>query len=133
MQEGGDMRYEARDVSPGLVAKFGVILVVLSVATAAGGLVLFRILAARGAARERTPVAYERSADRGLPPEPRLQTAPYADLERLVAEQRKALDSYGWVDEKAGVVRIPVDRAMELLVERGLPHRAAGTASETPR
>jgi hypothetical protein len=133
VQPGGDTRYEARDVSPGLVAKFGVMLVVLSVATAAGGLALFRILAARGAARERTPVAYERSGERGRPPEPRLQTAPYADLERLVAEQREVLDTYGWVDQKAGVVHIRIDRAMELLVERGLPHRAAGSAKETPR
>ena len=131
MEQGGDARYETRDVSPGLVAKFGVVLVVLSVATAAGGLVLFRILAARDAERDRVATAYERGGDRGLPPEPRLQTSPYADFERIVVEQRKLLDAYGWVDERAGVVRIPIDRAMELLAARGLPHRAPG--AENPR
>jgi hypothetical protein len=37
---------------------------------------------------------------------------------RLNEEQR--LNSYGWVDEKAGVVHIPIDRAMELLAQKGL-------------
>ena len=36
------------------------------------------------------------------------------------------LDSYGWVDKDAGVVRIPIEEAMKLTVERGL----AGAASE---
>ena len=30
------------------------------------------------------------------------------------------LHSYGWVDQQAGIVRIPIDRAMTLLTERGL-------------
>ena len=33
------------------------------------------------------------------------------------------MHSYGWVDQQAGVVRIPIDRAMELLAQRGLPTR----------
>ncbi len=38
------------------------------------------------------------------------------------------MHSYGWVDQPAGVVRIPIDRAMELLAQRGLPTRPqAGT------
>jgi hypothetical protein len=119
----GEIRYEGRDVSPGLVAKFGVALVALSIVTAVGGLALFRIFAARAAQRGGAAPPYERTGGRELPPEPRLQTTPYADLERLVAEQQQLLDSYGWVDEESGVVRIRIDRAMELLVERGLPHR----------
>lgn len=37
-------------------------------------------------------------------------------LARLRAEQQGELHSYGWVDEKAGVVRVPIDRAMDLVV-----------------
>ena len=33
------------------------------------------------------------------------------------------LESYGWVDKNAGVVRIPIDEAMKLTLERGLPAR----------
>lgn len=38
-------------------------------------------------------------------------------LEQLQAEQEQILDSYGWVDRDAGVVRIPVERAAELVIE----------------
>ena len=56
-----------------------------------------------------------------LPPEPRLQTHPREDLADLRAREDEQLRSYGWVDKNAGVVRIPIDRAMELIAERGLP------------
>lgn len=56
-----------------------------------------------------------------LPPTPRLQTDPKADLERLRAAERERLETYGWVDRGRGIVRIPVDRAMQLVSRRGLP------------
>lgn len=56
-----------------------------------------------------------------VPPEPRLQSSPRADMERMLAEDRALLDGYGWVDRQGGVVRIPIERAMNLVAERGLP------------
>ena len=58
-----------------------------------------------------------------LPPEPRLQTQPREDLRELRAREDEILTSYGWLDKNAGVVRIPIDRAMKMTVERGLPVR----------
>jgi len=58
-----------------------------------------------------------------LPPEPRLQTNPRQDLSDLRAREDQALRSYGWVDRNAGVVRIPIDQAIKLTLERGLPSR----------
>jgi hypothetical protein len=49
------------------------------------------------------------------PPAPRLQTSPLEDLKALRAAEAERLGSYGWVDRKAGVVRIPIERAMELV------------------
>jgi hypothetical protein len=66
-----------------------------------------------------SPVA----ASRAQPPEPRLQSAPAQDLEAVRAAEDALLNSYGWADRQAGHVRIPIDRAMELLSERGLPVR----------
>jgi hypothetical protein len=63
---------------------------------------------------------------RVLPPQPRLQTEPRADLHAYCAQQLAALNSYGWEDQNTGVVHIPVDRAMELTLQQGLPARAAG-------
>jgi hypothetical protein len=57
------------------------------------------------------------------PPEPRLQTTPWTDLRAFRADQQNHLNSYGWVDEKLGVARIPIAKAKQLLLERGLPVR----------
>jgi hypothetical protein len=57
------------------------------------------------------------------PPEPRLQTTPVPNRKLIVEQESKRLTTYGWVDSKSGVVRIPVDQAMKLLAERGLPAR----------
>jgi hypothetical protein len=56
-----------------------------------------------------------------LPPGPRLQPAPVKDMDELRARETSALNSYGWVDRQAGVARIPIDRAIDLLLEQGLP------------
>ena len=58
------------------------------------------------------------------PPQPRLQRVPGVDLEQMRTIEDSILSSYGWVDEEAGVTRIPIDRAMELTLERGLPTRS---------
>lgn len=57
------------------------------------------------------------------PPEPRLQTTPVQDLAAVRAMEDSLLHGYGWVDRGAGIARIPVERAMELLLARGLPVR----------
>jgi len=49
------------------------------------------------------------------------------DIWRLRANEDAVLNSYGWADRRAGTVRVPIDRAMDLLVERGLPV-ASGSA-----
>src|SRR5262245_35873860 len=57
-----------------------------------------------------------------LPPEPRLQTNPREDLRELRIAEDQLLTSYGWVDKNAGVVRIPIEEAMKLTLQRGLAH-----------
>ena len=52
---------------------------------------------------------------------PRLQLSPRSDLAQMRAAEEKILHSYGWVDKQKGVVRIPIERAMELTAQRGLP------------
>ena len=86
-----------------------------------------------------SPLASERQK---LPREPRLQLAPssveqvegnkppnlkedhpLAEMKRLRDEEAKTLNSYGWVDEKAGLVRIPIDEAKRRLLEKGISSR----------
>jgi len=59
-----------------------------------------------------------------LPPNPRLQEHPAVELQILRRHEDEILNSYGWVDQKAGVVRIPIDKAMDLLVQKGLPTKS---------
>lgn len=61
------------------------------------------------------------AATRQPPPKPHLQVQPGEELQRLRQAEDELLSSYGWADKANGVVRLPIRRAMELLVERGLP------------
>ena len=45
------------------------------------------------------------------------------EINEFRVQEEKTLHSYGWMDQQAGVVRIPIDRAMELVAQRGLPTR----------
>jgi hypothetical protein len=58
-----------------------------------------------------------------VPDLPRLQRLPAEGLEALREEEAAELEGYGWVDGKRGVVRIPIERAIDLVAERGLPVR----------
>jgi hypothetical protein len=64
------------------------------------------------------PALAEKDYGRRLPPAPRLQSTPADDLTRYRAAQETKLRSYGWVDKNAGVVRIPIERAIEIMAER---------------
>jgi hypothetical protein len=55
------------------------------------------------------------------PPQPHLQTHPLRDMQDLRAAENEILENYGWIDKGAGVVRLPIQRALELTAERGLP------------
>jgi hypothetical protein len=72
------------------------------------------------AAKRADPVQSPLTGDQA-PPEPRLQTSPSDDLARQREAEDELLTTYGWIDERQGVVRLPIERAIELLAERGLP------------
>jgi len=60
-------------------------------------------------------------------PAPQLEIDERTQLNETLMKQEQELNSYGWVDQKAGSVRIPIDRAMDLVAERGLPVRTQAT------
>ena len=63
-------------------------------------------------------------ADRRLlvtPPAPELQIDSAGDLASFRAAEDARLQSYGWVDRDKGIVHIPIDRAMQELVQKGIP------------
>lgn len=54
-------------------------------------------------------------------PGPALQAVPALDLQQVLAPQQERLNSYGWVDQNAGIVHVPITQAMQLLLAEGLP------------
>jgi hypothetical protein len=59
---------------------------------------------------------------------PMLESDERGQFKDFLLKQEDQLNSYGWVNQQAGVAHIPIDRAMDLIVERGLPVRPAGGA-----
>lgn len=70
---------------------------------------------------------YEKYLEKNFP-QPQLETNERTELNKIRLREEDTLSTYGWVDEKAGTVRIPIDRAMDLLVQRGLPVRSQSAA-----
>jgi hypothetical protein len=52
---------------------------------------------------------------------PLLQPQPSVELARFRRSEERRLSSYGWIDRKQRVIRIPITRAIEILAERDLP------------
>ena len=59
-----------------------------------------------------------------LPPAPRLQVSPGQDLKQVRQTEDAILSAYHWVDKDAGIVGIPVEQAIKILAEKGLPARS---------
>ncbi len=114
--------HEQTDADLRLLAgfSFSVMGLMLGAMLAMGG--MFYLLRSRTTSHD-APVPPLTAALPEKPPEPRLQVNLKADLARVRAEENEALESYGWVDKNLGIVRIPIERAMELTIERGLPTR----------
>ena len=115
--------HETTDVNVWAVGKFAIGLVVVCVVSIA---LLFGLLKFFQS-REETSVANTVEPTKMFP-QPQLQKTPIPDLKAIRAEEDKLLNGYAWVDQSKGVVRIPVDRAIEVLAQRGLP-----TRSEMPK
>jgi hypothetical protein len=77
---------------------------------------------------------YDKYLKEGFPA-PQLETDERSELNDQSLREAGTLSTYGWVDQNAGTVRIPIDRAMELLAQRGLPVRsqAEKAAAERPK
>lgn len=117
--------HEERDVHARPIALAVLGLTAVAVAAFVLMYLLFGVFAAMQAKQSAAPSPLAGAYGLKEPPEPRLQTKPLRDLHDLRARDAAALHAYAWVDRDAGVVRIPIERAIEVLAARGLPARAA--------
>jgi hypothetical protein len=113
--------HESTDLDIKGVLVFAVVLVALCAATLFGLKVMMNRFAA------------EEAAEKGRAPSrlivdapivgPRLQADPGRERVEIVERDLGRLNSYGWIDSKAGTAHIPIDRAMAILAKSGLPRR----------
>lgn len=90
---------------------------------------------------ELLPISMVKDQGPKLPPAPRLQPFPEPDasgaasplrdrpprdMAEMRRDQEKLLSSYGWVNEATGTAHIPIDRAIELQLQKGFPVAGAG-------
>ena len=123
MEQNPTVHHETTDVNIRGILLFGVGLIVSGVLISLLVWVLFTYFASREARRVAPQYPLAAAQDVRVPPEPRLQTNPREDLQDLRAQEEQILNSYGWIDKNTGVVRIPIEEAMKLMVQRGLPSR----------
>ena len=108
--------HETRDFKPVWVGAFVVVLVYVIVV-----LYMFAFTVFGKFKREEAGARQASEGNAVLFPQPRLQIDPQNDLTRTQARDREVLNSYAWMDRSTGTVRIPIERAMEIVAERGLP------------
>lgn len=105
-----------REIDLKAIASFAVGLLVVC---AASGLLMWyfsNFLRDYGESQDPPPPALAAAREPYLPPGPRLQEEPEQELADLRAHEDSVLESYGWVDEPAGIARIPIERAIALAV-----------------
>ena len=126
----GNTGHETRDASVGWI--FGVVLF-LAICAFTMHLVLAGLL--NGFKHRKAPTDFwnpvQRAAVPSLGQYPKLQVNPVVDLNAFRAREEAELNSYGWVNQTAGIVHVPIERAMELVLQKGLPERNRGNQAET--
>lgn len=115
------VHYEPDDVSFRGVLLFAFWLLVATAIMYVGLLWLFNMQARPHPGVAMPTTLLTESERQRIPPEPRLQISPIRDMRELRAAEDAVLQTYGWVDQHAGLVRVPIERAMEIIATQGIP------------
>jgi len=120
--------YEPRDVSAGPLLKWTVALAIFVAASLLVSLGIYNLtMPPPEKMRQKTgPV----NAVQPIPDAPILQVNPALDMREFRIKEDSTLHQYGWVDQSRGIARIPIERAMDLVLEKGLPARQPPPATE---
>ena len=88
--------------------------------------VLFEYFTQRQISKYGNPVQF--STPGGESGAPQLQVVPGLDIRDIRAGEAEQLNGYGWVDQSQGLVHVPIDDAINMLLEQGLAARGAEAA-----
>jgi hypothetical protein len=126
-----DAEYEREDLSPGAIFSFlaGLAIAGVLIYFIVNGMYKFLDAYWRTHQPTQNPLVVSNAPDsRDISladiqqfPQPRLETNERIELNGFRLAEEQKLHSYGWVDKDAGVVHIPIETAMQMLVQHGLP------------
>ncbi len=120
----GRATHEERDVdAPGLLLIVGLLFLLLFVSFLVCWGALHILERGQGSRVKTTAAAKVRAVSA---PSPGLLVHPGKEWNNVRATEQRELTTYGWVDRPAGLARIPIKRAMQILVKQGLPEVGAG-------
>lgn len=120
--------HEEVDVNPRALFIFLAVLVVVVAVVMLLMWLLFDMFERRVAATdpEISPLASQRTPYTGV----RLESSSTKDIDEMRRQQQEIITTYAWIDEQAGMVRVPLQAALQAAAENGLPEWQA--AGETP-
>ncbi len=119
-----DVLFELTDVNAKAVVWTGVGVLVTAVVVSSMLYFYFSFLQHRSARLSPPPLPMNLHGE-VVPPEPRIQASPSKDLHDLRVYEDDVLQKYSWVDKSHGRLGIPIDRAMQLIAQRGIPPQKA--------
>jgi hypothetical protein len=124
--------YERSDMRPGVVIAGAVGLLVAVGLLLLGVTVLMTIVTGLPPAigRPSDLIGGAQAAPQPTPPAPALESEPGQSLDPYMAASQARLNSYRWVDRSAGIAAIPIDQAMDLIAQQGLPARPSTSARD---
>ncbi|HTL18300.1 MAG TPA: hypothetical protein VL793_13775 [Patescibacteria group bacterium] len=122
VQQPGTRGYETRDANISWI--FGIVAFLI----VCGIIIHFALIGLLGHLKAtHNPTDAWRPSQKVARPEqqsfPRLQVSPRLDLKTFRAGEDEQLTNYGWINRSSGIVRVPIEHAMELVLSKGLPVR----------
>ncbi len=134
-----DVSFEHSDVQPGTIYGYLFALAMAVVLSYVVCVFVLRLTTREAVESDAPPPPVRQEMGKGfkiMPPEPRLQgmpghgNDPQADLREKVRADTRENEKFGWIDQTSGIAQIPVEDAMKLIVEKGLPAVPAPAAEQ---
>ena len=120
--------HEHSDVNVWMIVQFAIWLTLSALVVHVLMWVMFRVFVTQREAASVPEFPLAVGQEHRLPAAPRLQRFPANEMYEFRTGENERLNRYGWIDRNAGTVHIPINEAMRLTIERGLPARAQSPA-----
>ncbi len=121
---------ETRDLNPVGIAAFGCLFLISMAVILVVTTGIFSLLSGKSPLPQIPPASLANAPGPTPPAGVQLEALPAVNYQQFLAGEEATLSSYGWIDKTRGIVHIPINRAMDLVVSQNLPARPASEAQK---